>query len=163
MLRDALPMGTRIQRATRAQDCGGIDYEYRANYRVPVQVRTRKDRPPFAPDKDITFRTTEPHMIAQATYAPLMLFVWMEKGYAIAGKLVDVYHMAMRISPPLAERPIINNGDGTGFVTVSIGELHDAQALLRQGDRRSWATAVLGGQKRLERILSTWGLSAGRP
>lgn len=158
-LRDALPSGTVIKAPLQA-DYGGVDYTFTANHRVPVAVRCRFDRPHNAQDKDVTFRSTEPAMIRAGTYAPLELFAWFKQHRLIAGRVVDVYRMATHINPPLGERPVISNGDGTGFIVVTMGALHDADALLRIGDPQGgWATACIGGMRRIEHIFATWGRS----
>jgi len=155
-LRGALPSGTAIKAPLEA-DFGGIDYTFTASYRVPVAVRCRFDRPWNAQDKDVTFRSTEPAMIAAGTYAPLEFFAWFQNHRLIAGRVVDVYRMAGRVRPPLSERNITGNGDGTGFIVVRMGELVDADALLRAGDPRGgWATLCTGGMRRIEHILATW-------
>jgi hypothetical protein len=155
MLRYALPSGTVIK-ATLEEDFGGVDLHFVANHHCPVQVRCRFNRPAMAADIDVSFRSTEPKMMAERTYAPLMMFLWFRKGYAEAGKLVDVYAMYARSQPPLEERPLTSNGDGTSFCTVTISELFDAQALLRHGGRDGWATSRLGGMQRVERIMAQW-------
>src|SRR5262245_23504997 len=164
MARLTLLHNTEIKPATLLQDFGGIDgHLYRVAGHCPLQVRTRKDRPYGSADKDITFRTTEQKMIRDHTYAPLALFVWLQSGYAVAGKLIDVYRMAEQIDPPLKERMPIPNTDGrTAFVCVEIWELVKAGALLRQGDRDSWATARADGLKDLERILARTDWPIGR-
>jgi hypothetical protein len=155
MCRDALPGGSVLKPATLAEDFGGIDATYSVNHRCALQIRTRHNRPAWASDSDITFRDTEPAMIAAGTYAPLLLFCWLRGGFGVAGKLIDIYRMAERVDPPLHARLVRRNFNGNhGFLTVTIAELHTAGALLRQGDRDSWATATLGGQQRLERILN---------
>ena len=93
MARLALPHSTIIQQATQAEDFGGADGQLIANYTCPIAFRCRFDRPAFAADSDVTFRETEPGMMAEGTYAPLALFLWFRDGYAEAGKLVDVYRM----------------------------------------------------------------------
>lgn len=148
-----LPHRTRLEAADLKSDFGGIDATMLCNYHCPLQIRVRKNRPIQAADIDITFRSTEPRMMAAGTYAPLALFIWMRDGWAEAGKLIDVYRMYEQISPPLAQRERIPNGDGTGFICVRIGELHDAGALLRQGGRDTWAAAHLGGDVATQRIL----------
>lgn len=155
MLRDALPGGT-VLKAGLQEDFGGVDVHYVANYHCPIQVRCRFNRPAYAADIDVSFRSTEPTMIVEGTYAPLMLFLWFRDGYVQAGKLVDVYRMHDRISPMLAARPMQANGDGTAFCTVSIAELHEAGALLRNGGRDGWATSRLGGMRRVEQIMAAW-------
>lgn len=155
MVRLAIPAPVRLTAATRPEDFGGVDLHYALTANCDLQIRCRFDRPPTAPDDDVTFRTTEPAMIEAGTYAPLMLFVWFRNGRAVAGKLVDVYGMAVRLDPPLADRDPMPDprGENAGFVVVTIAELVDAKALLRQGDARSWAPAVLGGDVRTRRIL----------
>jgi len=155
-LRYALPSGTAVKAPLEA-DFGGVDYTFTASYRVPVAVRCRFDRPYNAQDKDVTFRSTEPAMIAAGTYAPLELFAWFQKHRLIAGRIVDIYRMAGRVRPSLDERAVTGNGDGTGFIVVRMGELVDADALLRTGDPQGgWGTACTGGMRRIEHILATW-------
>jgi hypothetical protein len=155
-LRDALPSGTPIKAQPEA-DFGGVDYIFTTRARIPIAVRCRFDRPFNAQDRDVTFRSTEPAMIAAGTYAPLELFAWFQHHRLIAGRVVDIYRMAARIRPPLQKRPITGNHDGTGFITVSMGELVDADALLRTGDLKGgWGTACTGGMRRIEHILATW-------
>jgi hypothetical protein len=160
MARLAMPHGTRLEFADLKSDFGGIDATMLCNYHCPLQIRTRMNRPIWAADADVTFRTTEPRMMVAGTYAPLALFIWMRDGWAEAGKLVDVYRMFEQIDPPLGEREKIPNGDGTFFHVVTIGELHDAQALLRQGGRDQWAAAHLGGDVMTQRILDRWVMAA---
>ena len=119
-------------------------------------LRVRYDRPSYAADADITFRSTEPAKITAGTYAPLMLFVWLTRGYAVAGKLVDVYGLDERLADSLADRPLIPNRDGTKWFPVPIEEVVAARALLRQGDRNEWAPAVLGGTMRAKWLLDNW-------
>jgi len=153
MARLAMPHGTRLETADLKSDFGGIDATMLCNYHCPLQIRVRLNRPIWAADTDITFRTTEPRMMGAGTYAPLALFIWMREGWAEAGKLIDVYRMYEHIVPPLLLRERVSNGDGTGFICVRIGELHDAGALLRQGGRDDWAPAHLGGDVATNRIL----------
>jgi hypothetical protein len=153
-VRDAIPGRLRLTQASLQEDYGGVDLHYTLNGSCPLQVRCRFDRPAYAPDVDVTFRSTEPPMIEARTYAPLMLFLWFRNGHYVAGKLIDVYRMAERADPPLDARPKRPNSDGTRWLAVGVGELHDARALLRQGDRDGWATACLGGAERLNRIVS---------
>jgi len=156
MARLAMPHGTRLEFADLKSDLGGIDATLLCNYRCPLQVRTRMNRPIYAADVDVTFRSTEPAMMKAVTYAPLALFLWFRAGWAEAGKLVDVYRMYEHLTPPLAERERRPNRDGTSYMLVRIGELHDAQALLRQGGRDNWAAAHLGGDIATQRILDRW-------
>lgn len=156
MARLAMPHGTRLEFADLKADLGGIDATMLCNYHCPLQIRSRFERPIWASDSDVTFRSTEPRMMAAGTYAPLALFLWFQKGWAEAGKLVDVYRMYEQIDPPLVERKRVPNGDGSSFICVTIGELHNAQALLRQGGRDDWAAAHLGGNKATERILEQY-------
>lgn len=161
MIKQAIPGRVRITKADLQADFGGIDVVYQINGKCPLQIRVRFDRPHYAADTDVTFRVTEPAMIAADTYAPLMLFVWLRQGWAVAGKLVDVYCMADRIRPPLTARPVIPNGDGgPGFHAVEIAELVKASALLRQGDRDSWAAAVIRGNERTTRLVERAGAPA---
>ena len=55
---------------------GGVDAVYFINHRCKLQIRVRRDRPHYAADEDIAFRTTEPAMIAAVTYSPLAFFLW---------------------------------------------------------------------------------------
>ena len=159
-LRYALPSGTPIKAPLEA-DFGGVDYTFTASYRVPVAVRCRFDRPYNAQDRDVTFRSTEPARITAGTYAPLELFAWFQHHRLIAGRVVDIYRMAERVRPPLSAREVIGNSDGTGFIVVSMGELVDADALLRTGDPQGgWGTACTGGMRRIEHILQTWKAAA---
>lgn len=153
MAKLAIPGRVRLTKASLPQDFGGIDVVYQVNGKCPLQIRVRFNRPYFAADSDVSYRTTEPAMILADTYAPLHLFVWVRDGWAVAGKLVDVYRMADRIHPALADRPVIPNGDGTGFHVVEIAELVKVGALLRQGDRDEWAAAVIGGNERTQRLV----------
>ena len=121
----------------------------------------RWDRPEYAPDDDITFRTTEPSMIARRTYAPLMAFGWLRSGRFVAGKLVDVYGMDQAIDPPLVSRGRTPNTDGrTAFITVSVEELFASRSLLRVGDRAGWANALSDSDRRLQAILDRAGAPA---
>jgi hypothetical protein len=153
MIRLAIPAPIRLKTADLPADFGGVDLRYTVNGTCDLQVRSRFNRPIWAADSDVTLRTTEPPMIARGTYAPMMLFTWFRDGYAKAGKLVDVYRMAERVDPPLHERQAIPNGDGTGFIVVTIPELVSAGALLRQGDHHEWAAACLGANERTRRII----------
>src|SRR5262245_29475088 len=124
MVRPGIP----LKLATKQEDVGGIDATYIVNHHVPLQIRARFDRPEYAADSDVTFRTTEPRMIAAGTYAKMALFVWFRGNHIVAAKLIDVYAMAEHIDPPLAKRPMTPNGDGTGFHSVTIAELLQASA-----------------------------------
>jgi len=135
-----------------AEDVGGVDVVAVINHYAKLAIRARFDRPDWAPDIDVTFRETEPAMIDAATYAPLALFVWFHGFRVQAARLIDVYHMAARIAPALRARPIHRFGD-CAFVTVRIGELHDARALLRSSDGRAWITDAYDGDARLTRIV----------
>jgi Zn-dependent peptidase ImmA (M78 family) len=148
----AFPSGTVLKRVTLEQDFGGVDAVYRLNHRCLLQIRVRHNRPAYAADSDIAFRTTEPAMIAARTYAPIAFFLWMVNGYVEAGKIVDVYRMAAGIDPPLAEREPV--GPDRSFHIVTIAELHACGALLMQGGRDKWAPARLGGERDLLRHLT---------
>jgi hypothetical protein len=153
-IRDAIPGRVRLERASLGDDLGGVDLHYRINGACDLQVRCRFDRPAYAADCDVTFRDTEPRMIANRTYAPLMLFLWFRGDYYEAGKLVDVYRMHDRLEPPLADRSFRENSNGDhAWCAVTISELHDAGALLRQGGRDGWAAACLQGNERVHRII----------
>ena len=154
MARLALPNGTVLKRATLEEDFGGVDGQLIANYHCPIQFRCRFNRPAYAADSDVTFRETEPAMMAASTYAPLALFLWFRDGYAEAGKLVDVYRMNGEIEPPFLFREVHPNRDGgRGFYVVTIAELHTTRALLMQGGRDRWAPARLGGERDTVAIL----------
>ena len=148
--------GIPLKQVSRQADLGGIDAEYCVNHSCPLALRARFNRPPGAADCDITFRTTEPSMMAGGTYAPLALFVWFVEHHIVAAKLVDIERMYLRLNPPFSQRPATSNGDGTGFYCVDITELHAARALLRLYDGQVWATAILGGELRLDQILAKY-------
>lgn len=150
----AFPSGTVLQRASHAEDLGGVDAVYRVNHRCELQIRVRHNRPAYAADEDVAFRTTEPAMIADGTYAPLAFFLWMVDGYVQAGKLIDVYRMAEKIDPPLPAREPKAGPDGGQFYLVTIDELHKCRALLMQGGRDKWAAARLGGERDVLRLLT---------
>ena len=61
----AFPKGTVLQRAPIEDDFGGIDAVYRVNHRCELQIRVRHDRPAYAADKDVAFRTTEPRALTR--------------------------------------------------------------------------------------------------
>ena len=155
-LRIAMPGGLRITRATRAQDVRGVDLIYQAAS-AAIQVRCRFDRPIDAPWIDITFRTTEPRMMAARTYAPLALFLWCDSKLQVVmiGFLVDIYRMVERMPhlTQIDEEQIISNGDGTEFFCVPTEQLIRHRAILRNGGRRGWATLAIDGDRRLETIL----------
>lgn len=153
MLRKALPSNTRLEKSALEEDVAGVDAVYVANGSTPIALRVRYDRPAYASDCDVTFRTTEPSKMAANTYAPLVLFVWLVGGFAKAGKLVDVYRLYHNADPALEDRESFPNPDGTRWFPVPIEELHAHRALLRQGDRDDWAAACLGGNERVKRIL----------
>jgi hypothetical protein len=153
MARLALPHGSTLKRATLREDFGGVDAHYMVNQCCPMQVRARFNRPIGAADIDVSWRETEPAMIAANTYAPLALFVWFMDDYAEAGKLIDVYRMAAEADPPLDRRPVRRTRNGN-FLTVTIAELHDIGALLMLGGRDRWAPARLGGERDTTRILA---------
>jgi hypothetical protein len=152
MARHAIPGQHVFTIAPLQDDFGGVDVRLRIDSRCDLQLRCRHDRPGHAPDVDITLRTTEPAMIAAHTYAPLLLVVWCWSNVAKFGRLVDVYHMAKNIT--LDDRPVIPNGDGTGFITVDIAELAVARAELRSGDYREWGPSCSDGNQRLARIIA---------
>jgi len=162
LLRGALGPGMAFaRRATLEDDYHGVDLWYVTSREVPIQIRMRYDRPQFAIDDDVSFRTTEPRMIAERTYAPLMAFGWLRRGRFVAGKLIDIYTMAAGIDPPLASRDVTVNNDGrSGFRTVSIEELFIAKALLRVGDRSGWANALSDSDERLQRVMAKYGSAA---
>jgi len=156
MLRKALPPRTRLRRPTAGEDYGGIDGHWAMAGRCPVAIRIRRNRPGYAPFRDITFRDTEPARIAAGTYAPLELVLWFERGLAIAGKLIDVYPLAERADPPLHARPVRRNRDGTGFLIVEDYELVRAHALLFQGDRDGFSPADLHSRQRIDTVIAAW-------
>jgi hypothetical protein len=131
----------RTEPATLIEDLRGTDFHYRVGD-LDVQTRTRFDRGEHFHGVDITFRTTEPGMIARRSYAPLMLYAWLERGLATYGYLVDVYALARAMElgriPAFDERTAESNGDGTAFKTVTAAELYTARALLGNGTRYHW-------------------------
>src|SRR4030095_12080388 len=155
-LRGVIPPHMSIKQASLTEDFGGIDAHWVVNQRVPLQVRVRRNRPPYAADIDVTFRTTEPAMMAAETYAPLAVFMWFVDGHVAAAKVVDVYRMFKHLDPPLATRFAQENGDGTGFHVVTIVELVAVRAMLRQYDGQVWNTPILGGEMQLNRILDRY-------
>jgi hypothetical protein len=155
-LRTFFPSGTRIDKVPREADYGGVDVLYQVNYRCPVALRWRPDRPANAANVDITLRSTEPAKIAAHTYAPILIVLWTRNRLTVATRGIDVYRMADRVSPPLATRECQPNGDGTSFLTVGIMELLACEAILRWGDRNAWVTVPLDGLARIEQILADW-------
>jgi hypothetical protein len=155
-LRGLFDPGIQLRPATKQQDFGGVDVRWIVDRDVELQLRVRFNRPAYASDSDITFRTTEPAMIAAHTYAKLAVFMWVRDDQVKAAKLVDIYRMAERLQPTLKERLEYaeENDDGTAFIAVEISELHHVGALLRIYDGNVWATSVLGGELRLNRILN---------
>jgi hypothetical protein len=154
MARLALPHGSTLKRATLGEDFGGTDAHYIVNHCCAMQIRARFDQPIYSADKDVTFRATEPAMIAAGTYAPLALFLWFQDGYAEAGKLIDIYRMAERLDPPLDDASRFHDYGRRGrFYTVAIWELVKTGALLMQGGRDRWAPDRLGGERDTVRIL----------
>jgi hypothetical protein len=155
------PPRTALRPATFHEDVTGTDdhvWIVGVN-RVPLQIRVRYDRPAMAPDIDITFRHTEPAMIAAGTYAPLALFIWTitNTRQIVAAKLIDVYRMASKIQPSLTERALtLNLDESSAFLAVGIGELYAPAALLRTFDGMNWNTPTLGGEARLNRILESY-------
>jgi hypothetical protein len=154
VVRSMLAVHIPLKRAPLHEDFGGVDVHYIVNHAVGLQVRSRFNRPAYAADYDITFRSTEAPMMAKATYAPLAVFFWFQNHHIVAGRLVDVYRMRDRLTPPLLARPHCENGDGTAFQVVTIAELQDSSALLKIYDGNVWATATLGGDARLYRIVN---------
>lgn len=158
MVRLAIPLPrVLLTRATLGEDLGGIDVHYMINGRCPLQIRTRFNRPAYAADIDVTFRSTEPSMMAAGTYAPLALFIWVRGQYARAGKLIDtatLYDYYPLEDPDKFTRE--SNNDGTSWLAVTIPELVKARALLRQGDEREWAAARLGGNQRVLDIIKRY-------
>ena len=141
-----------------ATDWQGQDYLYMVNRTCPLQLRCRDNRPVAAPDIDVTFRHTEPAMMAAGTYAPLALFLWFQSGVCVAGRLIDPYKL-----PSLAAYPITWNkpewpGDTRrrGFVSVPMAELQACRALLRRGDGRNYQNEFLGALEATRRILDRW-------
>lgn len=154
MARMAIPLPRAVlKKATLQDDFGGVDALYTINGKCPLQIRCRFDRPAYAADMDISLRETEPSMIRRGTYAPLFLVVWLRKGYAVAGKLIDVYRMADGVNPPLEHREVHPNRTPPGYILVDVSELHDTRSLLRLGDRDGWAAARLGGNEDTLRIV----------
>jgi hypothetical protein len=162
MARMAIPLPRVVlQKAPLQADFGGVDAVWMINGRCPLQIRCRFDRPAYAPERDISFRETEPAMIRRETYAPLFLVVWLRDEYAVQGKLVDVYRMAERIDPPLEQREVRPNRDGgPGYILVNISELVDTRSLLRNGDRNGWVPFRTGGDVDAQRIIARAGSAA---
>lgn len=156
VMRGALTVSDSLKRVTLQDDFGGVDVQFVINQHVPVALRIRRDRPAYAADIDVTFRHTEPFKIQARTYAPLAFFGWFHHHRIVAAKIVDVYRMDKAIVPRLQDRPVIDNGDGTGFVCVEIAELHTAKALLRLYDGNHWTTQILAGEIRLRQIISRY-------
>jgi hypothetical protein len=155
MVRRAVPVGYRIQRSDRLADFAGVDATLLVNGRCPIAFRIRRSWPATSPDQDVTFRDTEPAKMTAQTYAPLILYCWFRGGYAVCGKLIDVYRLR-QLDPRLSTRDVTRNPDGTGFHVVTIAELVAIGALLFQGDRESFAPACLQARVRLAKILDTW-------
>jgi hypothetical protein len=153
-LRGLIPPDLPLKEASLAEDLTGTDVHWVVNQTMPLAVRARFNRPAYASDSDVTFRATEPAMIAAGTYAPLAVFMWFIEGKVVAAKAIDVYRMHEKLVPPLQDRFMYSNGDGTAFCAITIAELHTARALLRQYDGQVWATAILGGEQQLNRILA---------
>lgn len=154
VVRAMLAVHITLKRAPLQEDFGGVDVHYIVNHNVGLQIRSRFNRPAYAADIDITFRVTEAPMMDAAKYAPLAAFFWFQDHHIVAGRLVDIYRMRDRITPPLISRVPCRNGDGTAFHVVTMAELHEAGALLKIYDGNVWATATLGGDARLYRILN---------
>lgn len=148
--------GSRIERTNLKSDFAGVDYVYMVNHHCPVAVRHRPDRPAFAARIDITLRDTEPAKIAAGTYAPIAIFVWTRQGLGVAGRGIDVYRMHEQVTPPLKERIITPNGDGSGFLTVGMDELDRIDAILRIGDRDTWVSVPLDADRRIKHIVDNW-------
>lgn len=150
-----------LARATRREDFDGVDVHFTVNQRCDLQVRLRRDRPGGAEDEDVTFRTTELPMIQRGTYAPLVLFVWVANGRAIAGKLVDPYALngSKAIWPLQNERArprrSQRNPDGSTswWFAVSIAECWTAKALLRMGNRSAFVPAICHGDDFTQAIV----------
>lgn len=156
VIRNALTVGETLKRVSLEDDLGGIDAQYVIQQTCPLAVRARFNRPAWAADIDVTFRTTEPRMIRNRTYAPIAFFAWFLDQRIVAAKIIDIYRMAETIAPSLEERLSVANDDGTAFLCVEIAELHKAKALLRLYDGNHWTTQVLGGELRLQRIIRTY-------
>ena len=154
--RELFPPGTPLRRASLPEDYRGTDFHYTVDHRVPLQVRARFNRPAYAADSDITFRTTEPRMMAAHQYAPLALFCWFKDDHIVAAKLIDIYRMVDALAPGVAARPPTRNADGTGFHVVEMIELIAIGAVLRFFDGHHWATQMLGGEMRMYRIIKHW-------
>ena len=150
----ALPPSSRLVRSEKQEDYAGTDGVYYVGASVPVAVRVRYNRPPYAPDVDVTYRITEPAKIAAGTYAPLLLFAWINDGVAAHGKLVDVYRWYNATRD--ANRVTTSNGDRTAWFPVPIEELYATRALLRQGNRREWGEAWYGATDRVADIVATY-------
>ena len=154
-IRGLFTSGISLRRATLTEDFGGVDVHYVVDHNTPLALRCRFNRPAGSADCDITFRETEPPMIKARTYAPLAVFFWFVEHHIVAGKCIDIYQMADKLEPPLEDRAVCPNRDsGPGFYSVPISELHQARALLKLFDGTVWATAVLGGEQRMTRILA---------
>lgn len=149
-----IPSGMNLKRASIEEDYGGVDASLVINQTLRVQVRCRFNRWVLAPQTDVTFRfPSEPHMIEAGTYAPVALFAWFRGRYIVAAHVVDVYHMAEHILPPLVGRVPYYNEDGSRFVAVRIAELYETQSWLRHWDGRVWSTPILGGERRWQSLL----------
>jgi len=155
MLSMAMRAFDRTVHATLQEDFGGTDFHYLIGD-LPVQARARFDRGQHFHGVDITFRSTEPAMIAAQTYAPLMLVVWLEGGLAELGYLVDIPSLdrAMRRGtiPPFDQRLPVVNRDRTRFYVVQHAELDIARSLIAVGDRYSWTRT--GPADRVTRIIN---------
>jgi len=163
MVRAFFSRGTRIERTAREADLAGVDYVYRVNQRCPLGVRCRFDRPIYASRTDVTWRSTEPRKMRAGTYAPLALFFWFQKEILVTGRGLDVYRMQARIDwTPRAVHP---NGDGTGWIEVTIPELREWGALLRSCDRDHWITEAeaIDADRRIATILAHWEPGASGP
>lgn len=154
MARLALPHGSNLKRATVPEDFGGVDVRYIVNHCCDLQIRCRFDQPIYSADKDVTWRSTEPAMIAAGTYAPLALFLWFRDDYAEAGRLIDPYRMAAEIDPPLDDPSRFHDHGSRGrFYTVEIWELVKCKAALMNGGRDRWAPTRANGERDTVRIL----------
>jgi hypothetical protein len=143
-----------LRRSTRREDYGGIDAHYVLNQKTQLQIRSRFNRPHTAPWDDVTFRTTEPRMIAMGTYAPLMFFFWFHDSDRRVHNawMLDMQTMADKVS--FSDRIPIGNHDGTGFYVVTISELVAANVLLKFYDGTHWGLFHPVCRRRLDEILN---------
>lgn len=151
MLKQALSIvAVRIKLADLTEDYGGVDVHYLLND-VPCQVRARFDRPPNAHTVDITFRNTEPAMIVDGTYAPLMLYAWFWRGDAKHGHLIDPY--AVQNHRRINSYDLNDCGERGRFYAVPMGDVLEGKAWLRTGGPEGWTTMCTGGLQRVQRML----------